>query len=578
MKKIIVEKNESVAEVIDRILNEPDGGIILVIPKGSALGKTIRNFHLLKRELEDAGRILTIESVDENILAFAKESGMEGSHPLWSGSRADGGFSDILPAESGDENEESSAKKSNAPAKRSLAKKQQKGGSSVRIAIREEGDADERSERWNAEKEDVAVMEETEAEREGFFSSEENFFKETSTPEARADEFAPRRHGIANKTIGYIILGILIVAGAFWGVPRFFGTAKVTLDFQKTPWEYKHVFIADKSIGNGNYLLNAANGIVPAAELSTTKDIAQSFPASGNANVSQKAKGIITIYNAYSSAPQLLVATTRFVTPNGKVFRLVNGVTVPGAQIVNGQIVHSSITAPIIADQAGDSYNVNSIAKLIIPGLQGTAKYDGFYGSIASSTSGGFVGNKAVPTVSDIATAKASTTAMLRSALQMAALVNNPENLKILDGATSTEILKLVVSTTTDQKGNFTVFGEAAFRAIGFDETALKEFLLTQIDNGGTVSSTFSALNMSYGDVRADFAKGTVNFSLDAQGMVAAAFSPDDFRSFILGKSIADARGAIATLPGLANGTISVWPSWLTNIPSNSGKVQIVAN
>jgi hypothetical protein len=72
MKKIIVEKNESVADLIDRILNEPDNKITLVIPKGSALGKTMRNFHILRREIEDVGKAITIESVDENILAFAK--------------------------------------------------------------------------------------------------------------------------------------------------------------------------------------------------------------------------------------------------------------------------------------------------------------------------------------------------------------------------------------------------------------------------------------------------------------------------------------------------------------------------
>ena len=65
--------------------------------------------------------------------------------------------------------------------------------------------------------------------------------------------------------------------------------------------------------------------------------------------MSQKAQGTLTIYNAYSSAPQTLVATTRFVTPDGKIFRLTNEVTVPGAKITNGQIVPSSINAPIAA-------------------------------------------------------------------------------------------------------------------------------------------------------------------------------------------------------------------------------------
>ena len=48
------------------------------------------------------------------------------------------------------------------------------------------------------------------------------------------------------------------------------------------------------------------------------KIFTQLFPASGEQNVSLKAQGTITIYNAYSSSPQSLVATTRFVTPAGE--------------------------------------------------------------------------------------------------------------------------------------------------------------------------------------------------------------------------------------------------------------------
>ena len=581
MKKIIVEKNESVAEVIDRILNEPDSEITLVIPNGSVLGKTIRNFHLLKREIEDVGRTLTIESVDENILAFAKESGMESSHPLWNGPRIDGGFSDILPVEGKGGAEELPAEQLKSPAKKPSSRKQRKEELPIKITVQEEEEVSEEDERWDSrkEKESEMIVDETEAEKNNFFSDESRFFKETAVPEERRDESEPRsgrRHNrMAKKIAGYAIVGVLIIAVVFFAVPRFFGSAKVMLDFQKMPFEYKNIFTADKSAEG----INAANNVIPAQMFASTSTTVLRFPASGNENVSQKAKGTITIYNAYSSASQPLVATTRFVTPDGKMFRLVSGVTVPGAQVINGQIVPSSITAPIIADQAGDAYNVGGVIKLTIPGFQGTAKYAGFYGSIASSTVGGFVGSKKVPTAGDIAAATASTTAALQSEFQASMLTDYPDNLqiKILGGATSTQIVKLTVNTSTNENGEFYVLGVVVFKAIGFDETALKAFLLTQAKNE-TVSSTFSTLNMSYSGVQADFTKGIVSFALDASGTVEAAFSPDDFRDAIVGKSIADARSVIATLPGLAEGSISAWPSWLANIPSNPNKVQIVAN
>src|SRR5258708_13087993 len=99
MKKIVIDKEEGIAEVIDRVIAEADPDIALVIPKGSTLGRSVNNFHLLKREAEGAGKTVVVESVDDTILAFAKQSGLERSHPLWRGvQKSEGGISAIVPS------------------------------------------------------------------------------------------------------------------------------------------------------------------------------------------------------------------------------------------------------------------------------------------------------------------------------------------------------------------------------------------------------------------------------------------------------------------------------------------------
>ncbi len=605
MKKIILEKDEGVAEAVDRILNEPDNDVTLVVPNGSALGKTMRNFNILKREVEAAGRDITIESVDENILAFARKSGIAGSHPLWTGS-PHGGFSDILSGENNNDDDPPPAHKVNplssksrndavlkpeVDRKRTPIKKKIAGETPVTIAVQSEdeeedenteeatedkhGDADKH--RSVAEEKKAVIEKKSDEPEKKNFSGGNNFFKETAIPDAHGDESESHRGG-AKKVIGYIVLGVMVIAAVFFAVPQFFGSVKVTIDFKKTPWGYSHAFMADKSVATST--VGVADNIIPAQVFIATNSAVQSFHASGIANVSLKATGVITIYNDYSAAPQVLVATTRFVTPDGKIFRLVNRVTVPGAQVADGKIVPSSLNAPIIADQAGAAYNVGPVTKLTVPGFQGTAKYNGFYGSIASLTAGGFVGKKAVPTASDIAAAEANVKNILQSATSSGgALAKIPENFEILDGATGTTITKLTVNTNTDQNGNFNVFGESVFQAIGFDKTKLEAFLLAQAESGRTVSSTFNnSLNIHYSGTQADFTKGIMSFTLDASGTIEPAFSVDNFRSAILGKSVADARSMIASLPELADGTIAAWPSWLANIPSDPGKVRITVN
>jgi len=71
-----------------------------------------------------------------------------------------------------------------------------------------------------------------------------------------------------------------------------------------------------------------------------------------------KASGPVTIYNNKNTS-QTLVATTRFLTEDGLLFRLKKQVTIPAK---------SEITAEIEADESGDKYDI-SPTRFSIPGL-----------------------------------------------------------------------------------------------------------------------------------------------------------------------------------------------------------------
>jgi len=581
MKKIAIEKGEDIAEIVDRILESPDTSIVLVVPRGTTLGKSVRSFHLLKREAEATGRTIEIESVDDSVLAFAREVKIPARHPLLN--RSGGSVSDIV-AVAHEEIEETFDGKvpSKGSGKKSGSHKRaaEVGDVPVKIEVRGEaavlaveGESAEEEEGGDeGETGDGGRGDETSSEEpsEGFFGGN-RFFKQSVIPDD--DETDKPRQRSWWKWVLVAVLVVVIVAVAIFVVDRLFGHAKIAIDFQKTPWQYQASIAADKSIA----AVNLVQKSLPAEVFTASKNVTQSFPASGMANVSLKAHGTLTIYNAYSSAPQTLVATTRFATPDGKIFRLTNEVIVPGAQVTNGQIVPSSITAPIVADQAGPDYNIGPVAKLLIPGFQKTPKYAGFYGVIASGTSGGFVGNKAVPTAQDVTAAKASTTVILQAALKNTTALNIPSNFKILDGASNVAIARLVVSTTTDASGTFTVFGQVSYQAIGFDESMLKSILLNQAQTA-EANSTFSDIALTYTNVTPNFSNGTMTFTVAAQGSLEPAFSPNAFASSVAGMSIGNARAAVAGLTNLVNGSISVWPVWLWNLPSDSAKISVTVD
>lgn len=584
MKKIIVDKNEGVAEVIDRILSEPDDEVSVVVPKGSALGRSVSNFHLLKREADFAGRTVVVESVDEDILAFAKESGIESSHPLWKGVRGTGGFSDIVPRRDDDavpspRADVRAARARDDDEERAHPKK------AVHLSVGKHSKKVEPEPEPEPEEDDESdgTDEDEEAET---FGAGAAFDGDNGAPKSLRGRFfdghpnlddddgrGPRR--FPGKAVWIVVGVIVLIAIGAWVASAFFDHADITINFKQTPWTYSDNFTASKSAVG----IDPTTNIIPAQVFTTTKNVTESFLGSSVQQVEQKAQGMITIYNDYGTASQELVATTRFLTPAGQIFRITQNVTVPGeTKAADGTVTPGSITVPIVASDAGPAYNIGPVAKLTIPGFDNDpGREAGFYGTITASTTGGFIGTRATPTAADITNAEASTTAILEADLTSGFAGTYPNNFEIPDGAATTTITTLTVNTSTDANGDFTVFAAATLQAIGFDQSALENYLLS-LAQATEASSTFKTIDLTYTNVVPNFKTGQVSFSLSAQGELEPAFSTAEFVTGIEGQSISDARSTIGALPQLSDGEISMWPSWLFTIPSDASKIHVTVN
>ena len=137
--------------------------------------------------------------------------------------------------------------------------------------------------------------------------------------------------------------------------------------------------------------------IVDASE-SSSKQIS----SSQTKEVRSKAMGRITIYNNFDSNTQKLVPNTRFETKEGKVFRTVSSVVVPG----KSADTPGSVEVQVAADAYGAEYNI-SPTTFTIPGFKGTARYALFTAQSKSAMTGGASGKSAVVSKDDIEDAKA---------------------------------------------------------------------------------------------------------------------------------------------------------------------------
>lgn len=410
---------------------------------------------------------------------------------------------------------------------------------------------------------------------EQFEKKEEKRFKEEEKT-AKLENFRFKK--IRNYAL--ISLGVLVVlSGAtVYLISAFFVKAEIKIETEKTEWSFIDSVSADKKIVQVNAAEITAKQI-PAEVFSISKNFTFSFVATGKKNVQQKAEGKITIYNSYSSSPQNLVATTRFMSPDGKIFHLKDKVTIPGAKIVDGKISPSSIEAVVTADKAGVEYNIGAASKFTIPGFQGTPKYEGFYGSSKEAMKGGFIGEAAYPTDDDIKKGKVDAEKQLKDYTDSALSLQIPQDFKFLDGSRQFNILKETVNPQTDEKGNFSIFVEGKSSSIGFKEADLKNLIekTAQASIGDNLLK-IKSYTLEYGAPRPDFSQGKISFAVDLKGIFEEPINIDEFKQKVMEKNESELKLLASSYANIQKFTVSFWPFWVKTIPKDIGKIAVEIN
>ena len=151
--------------------------------------------------------------------------------------------------------------------------------------------------------------------------------------------------------------------------------------------------------------------------------------ATGISSGGQKASGKITIYNNYGSAPQRLIANTRFQTSDGKVYRIKGAISVPGMGVLE---------ATVYADQAGEEYNIGP-ADFTLPGLKGGPRFEKVFAKSKTTMSGGASGNSRIVKKEDIDSVRASINEKIKKSLIETLSKQKPEGYVLFADAVKIE-------------------------------------------------------------------------------------------------------------------------------------------
>ncbi len=369
------------------------------------------------------------------------------------------------------------------------------------------------------------------------------------------------------KRILWIGLGLVVVIGLI-AANFYFASAKVTLFAKGSQLNSSFNFTADPQAKQSNISAN----LLAATQISSNKTLNASVQATGSKDNGTKASGTMTVSNCTTNA-QPLVSGTRFVSPDGKVFRSTADVSVPAATYPIGVCIAGKKSVEVSSDANGDSYNLGP-ADYTIPALSNpavTAKG----GQMAGGTS---------------KIAKVITQGDVDKAKQTALDADKPGSLKeIQDKAGNGQVVldASLQQTVNSTNPNPDVNAEAASGSVAVQVTytalAVKKSELSDLAKAEEQQQV-GANKQIYDDGSGNLqlissgppdASGAQKFSAKATAFAGTKIDTTALAKQIKGKKYGEAVDIASSQPDIDKAEIVLTPGWATSMPSFPSHIHI---
>lgn len=583
---IRVRQNTELASLISEILDSGAQTAYLLVDDGAPLAQHVLNLRLLKREAESAGKHVVVVSENQRIQRLASQASLEvhqntrialalAQQPSDAG--APRGMADIvlpgdedgeeetledeealeeeMPVEEDDFEEERASARPQAPAQPTAPSREQ-------VVVR------------NRYEEEAPMRQAAPARRRSPLALLSPLVSVVGAVAALPMRLAARKPRRALLVGGIGATGALLLFVALWVLPS--ATLKITPATAEEQLSFD--LAADSNVSSPS----PERGIVPAQILDEREEKRFTFKASGQEEVQTYATGRLTVYNEYSSEQQTLVASTRFLSADGKLFRTTETVIVPGAKIENGKIVGSSTTVAVQADSPGESFNIGP-STFSIPGFQGTDKFLAFYGKSEANMEGGFEGVRAVATQEDIDKARTQVEEELLPVVEERLREQVPDDLVLIDATFERRLAEMNVDVEAGSAADeFSVRAVAQARAFLVREEQVREVVARNIEESGEYDSNEYELgakqDIAYEVEEVDFENGIARLSLQVTQSFRRVVDVETLVSELAGKEDVEVRRILAQHQAdqsFERVQVRFWPFWVHSVPDNPDDITV---
>jgi len=355
-----------------------------------------------------------------------------------------------------------------------------------------------------------------------------------------------------------IALTFLIIAVALLGFVIFsvFKKSEITIMAKEDMKSVNFIVSAEKEKTNDKSI---------AAEVTTAEFFwSEKYYPTAVKETEGTSKGQAVIYNK-TNETQILVKTTRLLTPEGVLFRLSDRVVIPA---------YGQTTANVYADQSGTGGDIGP-KKFTIPGLS-PERQKVVYAESSQPMSGG-ASKIGYISEADLKSAETDFAAKAEAAFLKTLSSNNSNfDKKIVSAKKVSLASSQPIGAETSA---FVISGTSTMTAVTYNgkelaDLANKEFN-AKIDSGSEKILSAS-VEPKVEIASADAAKGEAQLAVTAEALVTldangSLLNKENF----LGKKKSEIERYIVSLPHVTGMTVSFSPSWSSTAPTAVDKIKV---
>lgn len=299
----------------------------------------------------------------------------------------------------------------------------------------------------------------------------------------------------------------------------------------------------------------------------------QKAAATGEKDMGTKATGKATFSAKTTCSPGFSVPSGTVITSGGFSFVTQAAASLNPVDVEDGKCIFSSSVVNVVAQNAGDSYNLSARDYTVSGFSSVTAK--------GTAMSGGTTKIVKVVSQQDIdslrqkildgmnASASQEVSAQLKDAgyFPITDTFNAGEALVVPNPAVDTEATEVTVNVTV----TYAMSGAKQDDLIKL----LEENIKSQID---TSKQNVLDNGLGQASIRIEEQKpdGLVRFTLQTTAKAGVEQNEADIKQSVAGKKKGDAKAAIQSRPGVRDVTIDTSPFWVSKVPGKQNKITLV--